>query len=303
MADRSREAEALGLGTLCRMRVLGLGALLALVALTAASSIQAAPARASEPIGDAVYKGKARGDGRKVVLNTTIDRGISQLEVRFDARCRQGGKHYTNKNTGWVFSRIKVRRSGKFKSKVRKSYPGGWHKAIVKGRFRKRGKVVRGKFSFDSRLSASDVECSARARFKARTKAKPDAGGGPAGPPKGQWVGTTGQGLDIEFYVARPEGEGAIQTIRFEAQVECVRDEGAVGSPTYTMTYRGRLDGSIEGANFEAAEESDRVAGRFEGRTASGVISVTNYRDELELANCSTPGEIPFTARHQARHQ
>jgi hypothetical protein len=111
-------------------------------------------------------------------------------------------------------------------------------------------------------------------------------------------MGTTSQGFEIFFDVAGGTGRGAIGHFSFEATVDCVRDEGSPGTHTFTQTYQGGIaEGRVDGSTFEATDGPNHVSGRFEGKTATGVLSVTNYRDDLELAYCSTPGEIPFTAR------
>jgi hypothetical protein len=273
----------------------------ALIAVAAASAIQVGSA-AADPIGGAAYKGKARGDGRKVALNVSANgRVVGPIAIRFDSRCRQNGKSYTNKNTAIILGPAKVRGSGKFKAKDEQRYPGGSHASVAKGRFSRDGSTVKGRFSFHSTLSGSSVghvKCSSGGSFRARTNATPEEEDRPAGPPVGQWAGTTAQGLEIRFWVNRGGGPGGIASIRFDAQVECVRDEGAPGNHSFTEVYSGGvLKGRVDGSSFEAVQESDRVRGRFEGKAATGVLSVTNYRNEMELAACSTPGEIAFTAR------
>jgi hypothetical protein len=266
------------------------------------SALLAISSSAADPIGGASYKGPGRGDVDKTEFTVSHDgKVIGSMSVGFDSRCRQGGNDYTNKNTSTVFYKTKIRGSGKFKARDKRSYPGGGDLSVAKGRFSADGKSAKGRFTFEGDFDPSSgptVHCHAEGRFRATTKAKPDdgGGGGSGGQRAGTWTGTTGQGMEIIFDVE--DGGERISGVLFQARLDCTRDDPSLGPTSFTTDYEGHIQsGRIDGSSFSGSQDANRVSGRFDGETATGVISVTNYYDELELATCSTPGDVPFTAK------
>jgi hypothetical protein len=255
-------------------------------------------------IPDATYKGKARGDGDKVKFTTSPEGDqIWDLEIKFDSRCRQSGNNYTNENVALFFNIVKVRPSGKFKAKDDRDYQGGHDKSIAKGRFSADGKTAKGRFSNDSTFDPGGigrVECHSEGKFKARTKEKPPPGGGVGGEdeiPLGVWNGETAAGEPLRFYTER----GGVREFEFTVDVQCIRD-GFGPEDAFTDQHFGfveRMD--VDGAGFAGAEGPDHVSGSFDGRQASGTLSVDAYRDEFEVANCGPSGDVPFTARLETR--
>ncbi len=266
-----------------------------------AASLLAAPAAGADPIGGASYKGPGRGDVDKTEFTVSHDsKVIGSMSVGFDSRCRQGSNNYTNKNTSVVFYTTKVRGSGKFKARDKRNYPGGGDLSVAKGRFSADGTSAKGRFAFDGDFDPGNqatVHCHAEGRFRASTKAEPgDGGGGSVDPRAGTWTGTTAQGMDIIFDVE--ENGEQISGVLFDARLDCLREDPTLGPTNFTTDYSGHIQrGSIQGSSFSGAQDANRISGTFAGGTATGVVSVTNYYDDWELATCSTPGEISFTAK------
>lgn len=275
--------------------------LTAVASLTLASALLAISSAGAGPIGGATYKGPGRGDVDKAKLTVSHDaKMIGSLTIGFDSRCRQGGNNYTNKNTSVVFYTTKIRGGGEFKARDKRNYPGGGDISVAKGRFSADGKSAKGRFRFAGDFdpgNSATVHCHAEGRFRATTKASPEDGGnGSGGPRAGTWTGTTAQGMDVIFDVE--DGGDAITGVLFGARLDCTREDPTLGPTSFTKDYEGHIQrGRIEGSSFSGSQEANRISGTFDGNTATGVVSVTNYYDELELATCSTPGEIPFTAR------
>ena len=277
---------------------------LAVAGLVLAAAVIVAPASAAGPIPDASYRGKARGDGDKVKFTTSPEGDqIWDLEIKFDSRCRQSGNDYTNENVALFFNIVKVRPSGKFKAKDVRDDSSGHDKSIAKGRFSADGKTAKGRFSNDSTFDPGGiarVECHSGGKFKARTKEKPPPGGGVGGGeevPLGVWNGETATGEPLRFYTER----GGVREFEFTVDVQCIRD-GFGPEDAFTDQHFGfveRMD--VDGVAFAGSEGPDHVSGSFDGRAASGVLSVDAYRDEFEVANCGPSGDVPFTARLDTR--
>jgi hypothetical protein len=136
-------------------------------------------------------------------------------------------------------------------------------------------------------------QCFWKGRFKARTKAVRPAA------PLGDYIGKTeqrdlaGDQIDIDFRVSGTGSKLVLEGARFQALLNCVADDGS--SFALVNTYE-MPDARIQGKDFDVSGSHARLRGHFEGKTATGTLSVTGDDPYGNGDTCSTPGQVGFQA-------